>query len=60
MGGIRFSVRKCDNAKMLERFLMPDYVKPLQRSFLHCRAFVRENRSPLAASAGHAFFLKML
>jgi hypothetical protein len=28
-GGIRFSVRKCDNAKMLERFLFPVYVKPL-------------------------------
>ena len=24
-GGIRFSVRKCDNAKMLERFLSPVY-----------------------------------
>jgi hypothetical protein len=31
-GGIRFSVRKCDNAKMLERFLFPVYVKPLQTS----------------------------
>ena len=29
-GGIRFSVRKCDNAKMLKRFLFPVYVKPLQ------------------------------
>jgi hypothetical protein len=29
MGGIRFSVRKCDNARMLERFLFPATVKPL-------------------------------
>ena len=28
-GGDRFSVRKCDNAKMLERFLFPAHVKPL-------------------------------
>jgi len=27
--GHRFSVRKCDNAKMLERFLCPVCVKPL-------------------------------
>jgi hypothetical protein len=28
-GGIPFSVRKCDSAKMLERFLFPANVKPL-------------------------------
>jgi hypothetical protein len=28
---IRFSVRKCGNAKMPERFLFPAHVKPLQR-----------------------------
>jgi hypothetical protein len=28
-GGIRFSVRKCDNAKMLEWFPFPIDVKPL-------------------------------
>jgi hypothetical protein len=27
--GIRFSVQKCDNAKMLERFLSLSNVKPL-------------------------------
>jgi hypothetical protein len=27
--GIRFSVRKCDHARMLERFLFPVNVKPL-------------------------------
>jgi hypothetical protein len=27
-GGIRFSFRKCDNAKMPERFLFPASVKP--------------------------------
>jgi hypothetical protein len=27
--GLRFSVRKCDNAKKLERFLFSDKVKPL-------------------------------
>ena len=29
-GGVRFYVRKCDNAKMLERFLFSVQVKPLQ------------------------------
>jgi hypothetical protein len=28
-GGMRFSFRKCDNAKMPERFLFPANVKPL-------------------------------
>jgi hypothetical protein len=28
-GGIRFPVRKSDNAKMLERFLFPANVKPV-------------------------------
>jgi hypothetical protein len=28
--GIRFSVRKCDNAKMPERFPLPVRVKPLE------------------------------
>jgi hypothetical protein len=30
---MRFSVRKCDNAKMLERFPRPLHVKPLQEHF---------------------------
>jgi hypothetical protein len=37
-GGIRFSVRKCDNANMLERFLFPDNVKPLQPIMPRLRA----------------------
>src|SRR5438270_10137812 len=30
--GIRFSVRECDQARMLERFLAPIHVQPLHRS----------------------------
>src|ERR1700738_1687200 len=42
-GGIRFSARKCDNAKMLERFLFSNKVKPLQLA-----------ETSLSASSGHS------